>query len=110
MALFAQLYEDPKVHDALMRDVPIRRLGKPSDMAAAAAFLCSDDAAYITGPSAAPERMGLMDIYLLFSLFFSLSLSLLAPCLCLTRCWLLTVPCPYTGENLVAAGGMAAHL
>jgi hypothetical protein len=44
-----QLYEDPKVHDALMRDVPIRRLGKPSDMAAAAAFLCSDDAAYVTG-------------------------------------------------------------
>lgn len=44
-----KLYEDPKVHDALMRDVPIRRLGKPSDMAAAAAFLCSDDAAYVTG-------------------------------------------------------------
>jgi 2-hydroxycyclohexanecarboxyl-CoA dehydrogenase len=28
---------------------PVRRLGVPEDIAAAAAFLCSDDAGYITG-------------------------------------------------------------
>jgi len=28
---------------------PIGRLGKPSEVAAAVAFLCSDEAAYITG-------------------------------------------------------------
>jgi 3-oxoacyl-[acyl-carrier protein] reductase len=28
---------------------PVRRVGKPEDIAAAAAFLCSDEASYITG-------------------------------------------------------------
>jgi 2-hydroxycyclohexanecarboxyl-CoA dehydrogenase len=28
---------------------PVRRLGVPEDIAATAAFLCSDDAGYITG-------------------------------------------------------------
>jgi NAD(P)-dependent dehydrogenase (short-subunit alcohol dehydrogenase family) len=28
---------------------PVRRLGVPEDIAAATAFLCSDDAGYITG-------------------------------------------------------------
>jgi 3-oxoacyl-[acyl-carrier protein] reductase len=30
-------------------DIPMRRIGQPSDMGAAAAFLCSDAASYITG-------------------------------------------------------------
>ena len=29
--------------------IPLRRYGTPEEMAAAAAFLCSDDANYITG-------------------------------------------------------------
>jgi 3-oxoacyl-[acyl-carrier protein] reductase len=31
------------------RNVPLRRLGDPDDIAGAVAFLCSDDAAYVTG-------------------------------------------------------------
>ena len=38
-----------KLHDALKRAVPMRRLAEPADIAAAVAFLASDDAAYITG-------------------------------------------------------------
>src|SRR3954447_22669102 len=30
-------------------DTPVRRVGQPADIAAAAAFLCSDEASYITG-------------------------------------------------------------
>ena len=32
-----------------MKSIPLRRMGKPEDVAAAAAFLASDDAGYITG-------------------------------------------------------------
>ena len=37
------------VEEAAQRDIPARRLGDVADMAAAAAFLCSDRAGYITG-------------------------------------------------------------
>ena len=35
--------------EVLARMVPMRRLGTPDDIAATCAFLCSDDAAYLTG-------------------------------------------------------------
>ncbi|MFP5451078.1 MAG: 3-oxoacyl-[acyl-carrier-protein] reductase [Thermoleophilia bacterium] len=35
--------------DALLSSTPLGRLGTPEDVAAAVAFLCSDDAAFITG-------------------------------------------------------------
>jgi 2-hydroxycyclohexanecarboxyl-CoA dehydrogenase len=49
-ALLEQVREyDEKLHASLARAIPLRRLGKPEDVAAAVAFLASDDAAYITG-------------------------------------------------------------
>lgn len=35
--------------DALAAMTPVRRLGTPDDVAAACAFLCSDEASFITG-------------------------------------------------------------
>jgi len=49
-ALFAEVAEDnPKLRDALIRAIPLRRLAQPGDLANAVAFLASDEAAYITG-------------------------------------------------------------
>jgi 3-oxoacyl-[acyl-carrier protein] reductase len=36
-------------HAALLTQIPLARLGKPEDIAAAVAFLASPQAAYITG-------------------------------------------------------------
>lgn len=35
--------------DAMLKDIPLKRLGDPDDIAAAVSFLASHDAAYITG-------------------------------------------------------------
>ena len=40
---------DEKVRGALQAQIPLGRLGSPEDVAHAVAFLCSEDAAYITG-------------------------------------------------------------
>ncbi|MGE3287308.1 MAG: SDR family NAD(P)-dependent oxidoreductase [Pseudonocardia sp.] len=49
-ALFASVGGDnPKLREALTKAIPLRRLGQPSDLANAVAFLASDEAAFITG-------------------------------------------------------------
>ncbi|MDD7941061.1 3-oxoacyl-ACP reductase FabG [Actinomycetospora lutea] len=49
-ALFASVVEgNPKLRDALIKAIPLRRLAQPADLANAVAFLASDEAAYITG-------------------------------------------------------------
>jgi glucose 1-dehydrogenase len=44
-----KLLSDPKLLNPLLANIPLGRLGQPSDVAGVTAFLASDDAAYITG-------------------------------------------------------------
>jgi glucose 1-dehydrogenase len=43
------LLDDKPKLDALLRNIPVARLGKPEEVAGVAAFLASDEAAYVTG-------------------------------------------------------------
>lgn len=40
---------NPQILETAEQAIPLRRLGTPEDVAGAVAFLCSPDAAYITG-------------------------------------------------------------
>jgi glucose 1-dehydrogenase len=44
----ALLNDKPKL-DALLKNIPLGRMGKPEDVAGVVAFLASDDASYVTG-------------------------------------------------------------
>ena len=44
-----KLLNDPKLLNPLLANIPLGRLGQPTDVAAVAAFLASSDADYITG-------------------------------------------------------------
>lgn len=49
-ALFASFTDDsPKLREALIKAIPLRRLAQPADLANMVAFLASDEAAYVTG-------------------------------------------------------------
>jgi len=50
-ALTARYISNPMVAKALLTQTPLRRFGAPEDIANAALFLASDEAAYITGAS-----------------------------------------------------------
>lgn len=39
----------PELHDRALKATPLKRLGEPADIAKPVAFLCSDEAAYVTG-------------------------------------------------------------
>ena len=43
------LMNDPQLLNAVLQNIPLRRIGQPGDVASLAAFLASPDAAYITG-------------------------------------------------------------
>ena len=45
----ADALADPIYRDAVLRAIPAGRLGQPGDCAGLAVFLCSDQAAYVTG-------------------------------------------------------------
>ncbi|HET6806454.1 MAG TPA: glucose 1-dehydrogenase [Frateuria sp.] len=45
----AHLMSDPALMKALRRNIPLQRLGSPEEVAGAVAFLCGDDASYMTG-------------------------------------------------------------
>jgi len=45
----SSIYADPRRVEAMARRTPLKRVGRPEDIAAACAFLLSDDAAFITG-------------------------------------------------------------
>jgi glucose 1-dehydrogenase len=44
-----KLLNDPAKLSSLLKQIPLGRLGQPGDVAGLAAFLASDDAAYVTG-------------------------------------------------------------
>jgi NAD(P)-dependent dehydrogenase (short-subunit alcohol dehydrogenase family) len=48
-AMTQSLIDDPAVRGDALTNTPVGRLGKPEDIARMAAFLCSDEAGYVTG-------------------------------------------------------------
>lgn len=49
------IQEMPLIHDQLMTQIPMGRMGRPEEVAAVALFLASDDAGYVTGEILHPD-------------------------------------------------------
>ncbi|MEM7776488.1 MAG: SDR family NAD(P)-dependent oxidoreductase [Pseudomonadota bacterium] len=54
-ALTSRVLRNPMISKALLDQTPLRRFGTPDDVAGAALFLASDDAAFITGAELAVD-------------------------------------------------------
>ncbi|HXF55755.1 MAG TPA: SDR family NAD(P)-dependent oxidoreductase [Hyphomicrobiaceae bacterium] len=54
-AMTERVLRVPAIHKALAEQTPLRRFGTPEDVAGAALFLASDDAAFITGAELAVD-------------------------------------------------------
>ncbi len=57
----APVQQNPALDQAITRRIPAGRWGEPDDMGQAGAFLCSDEAAYITGQSLVVDGGFLVD-------------------------------------------------
>jgi 3-oxoacyl-[acyl-carrier protein] reductase len=47
--------DEAAIHEGARRDVPMKRVGTPEELAAAVAFLCGEGASYITGQTIAVD-------------------------------------------------------
>ena len=47
--MIASIKQSDELQLKIVESIPLKRIGKPEDIAAAVKFLCGDDAAYITG-------------------------------------------------------------
>ena len=50
-AILKELQEDPKVMKRMIERIPLKRIGRPEEIAAAVLWLCSDAASFIVGHS-----------------------------------------------------------
>ncbi len=49
------LWSDPTLRERNVRQIPLRRTGRPEDVAAVVVWLCTDGAAYVNGASLAVD-------------------------------------------------------
>jgi NAD(P)-dependent dehydrogenase (short-subunit alcohol dehydrogenase family) len=49
------LWSDPTLRERVVRQIPLRRTGRPEDVAAVVVWLCTDGAAYVNGASLAVD-------------------------------------------------------
>ena len=56
--LLARSGMPPAIRDAVVQQAPVRRIGRPDDIAAACAYLASEEASFVTGQVLSPNGGG----------------------------------------------------